>query len=70
MHLCRCAIQVLGDAFSSIVSITPMAACPKPIPLIVDILQIQALSEESASFRVRLNTGFTVLKTFHVNWRV
>ena len=46
-HLCSCVIQVLGDAFSSIVSaITPMAACPKLIPLIVD-------SEYNCSFRGR-----------------
>ena len=46
MHLCRCAIQVLGGAFSSIVSITPMAACPKLIPIIVD-------SEYNCSIRGR-----------------
>ena len=60
MYLCRCAIQVLGDAFSSIVFNYTYGYVPK-----TDSSDIIALSEEDAIFGVQFNTGFTVLKTSH-----
>ena len=63
MHLCRCAIQVLGDALSSAVSMTPMAAFPKLIPLIVD-------SEYNCSIRGRCKFSSSIKYRFYCTLHV